>query len=114
MLMLALRRNLLAYREDVQRGKWHLSKQFCLLTHELHDIKGSTLGIIGYGSIGKAMASLGQSLGMPVLISEHKNAPIIREGRPSFAETLRQSDVVTLHCPLTDETRDMIGRSELE
>jgi len=114
MLILALRRNLLAYREDVRRGKWQLSKQFCLLTHELHDIAGSTLGIVGFGSIGKAMARLGESVGMRLLIGEHKNASVIREGRTSFDEVLRQSDVISLHCPLTDETRDMIGRVEFE
>ena len=70
MMMLALRRNLLAYRADVQNGLWQQSKQFCLLTHELHDINGSTLGIIGYGSIGKAMARLAGSIGMRVLVSE--------------------------------------------
>ena len=112
MMILALRRNLLAYREDVQGGKWNLSKQFCLLTHPLHDINKSTLGIIGHGAIGKAMARLGTSIGMNVLISEHKNGKAIREGRTSFEETLRQSDVVSLHCPLTEETRDMLGRVE--
>jgi glycerate dehydrogenase len=112
MMMLALRRNLLAYREDVQDGKWQQSKQFCLLTHELHDINQSTLGIIGHGSIGKAMARLGESVGMRVLISEHKNAAAIRAGRTPFEDTLRQSDVVSLHCPLTYETRDMLGRAE--
>jgi glycerate dehydrogenase len=114
MLVLALRRNLLAYRADVQNGLWQQSKQFCLLTHELHDISGSTLGIIGYGSIGKAMARLGESLGMRVLISEHKNANATRPGRTSFADTLRQSDVISLHCPLTNETRDLFRRAEFE
>lgn len=112
MMILALRRNLLAYRKDVQNGEWSLSKQFCLLTHPLHDINKSTLGIVGYGAIGKAMARLGKSIGMNVLISEHKNAKTIRQGRTSFAETLRQSDVVSLHCPLTEETRDMLGQVE--
>jgi glycerate dehydrogenase len=114
MMILALRRNLLAYRADVQDGLWQQSKQFCLLTHELHDISRSTLGIIGYGSIGKAMARLGESLGMRVLISEHKHVQAIREGRTSFEDTLRQSDVISLHCPLTDETRDLFGRAEFE
>ena len=114
MMILALRRNLLAYRADVQAGLWNQSKQFCLLTHELHDIRNSTLGIVGYGAIGKAMAGLGESIGMRVLISEHKNAAKIREGRSSFEETLRQSDVLTLHCPLTDETRDLIGSAEFQ
>ncbi len=93
MLILALRRNLLAYREDVQERKWQLSKQFCLLTHELHDIKGSTLGIVGYGSIGRSVARLAQALGMRVLIAEHKNAESIRDGRELFAEALRQSEI---------------------
>ncbi len=114
MMILALRRNLLAYRADVQNGLWQQSKQFCLLTHELHDINGSTLGIIGYGSIGKAMARVGESLGMRVLISEHKHAKAIRAGRTPFEETLRQSDVVSLHCPLTEATRDMFHRTEFE
>ena len=112
MMILALRRNLLAYREDVQSGKWNLSKQFCLLTHSLHDINKSTLGIVGHGAIGNAMGRLGKSIGMNVLISEHKNAKAIRESRTSFEDTLRQSDVVSLHCPLTEQTRDLIGRAE--
>jgi len=113
MMILALRRNLLAYRHDVQTGMWNLSNQFCLLTHPLHDIKESTLGIIGYGSIGKAMARLGEAVGMKVLISEHQNALAIREGRTSFEDTLRQSDVVSLHCPLTEATSELIGRAQL-
>ncbi|HKO35561.1 MAG TPA: D-2-hydroxyacid dehydrogenase [Pyrinomonadaceae bacterium] len=114
MLILALRRNLLLYRQDVQSRKWQQSKQFCLLSYPLNDIKGSTIGIIGYGSIGRSMAQLGESVGMKVLIAEHKNAKSIRAGRTAFDEVLAQSDVVTLHCPLTDETRDMFGRREFE
>lgn len=114
MLILALRRNLFPYRGDVREGKWQESKQFCLLTRELHDITGSTLGVIGYGSIGKAMVRLGQAVGMRVLISEHKNAETIRDGRVSFRQVLEQSDVITLHCPLTAETQNMIGRAEFE
>src|ERR1044072_5396934 len=114
MMILALRRNLIAYRLDVQKGLWNTSKQFCLLTHELHDIRDSTLGVIGYGAIGKSMAQLGRAVGMRVLISEHKDAETLRAGRTSFADTLSQSDVVTLHCPLTDQTRDLIGLREFQ
>jgi glycerate dehydrogenase len=112
MLILALRRNLFAYRRDVQGGLWNRSKQFCLLTHELHDIKDSTFGIIGYGSIGKAMARLVESVGMRVLIAERREAVEMRAGRTRFAET-PLSDVVGLHCPLSDETH-LIGASELK
>jgi len=114
MLILALRRNLLAYRHDVREGNWQHSKQFCLLTHPLQDINDSTIGIVGYGAIGKSMARLAEAVGMKVLISEHQNARNVRAGRTEFAEMLQQSDIVTLHCPLTDDTRDMFGRSEFE
>lgn len=114
MLILALRRNLLGYRQDVQSGLWQHSKQFCLLTRPLHDVKGSTIGIVGYGSIGRAMAHLAESVGMKVLIAEHKSARAVRPGRILFSEVLNRSDVVTLHCPLTDETREMFGRTEFE
>lgn len=114
MLILALRRNLLAYRRDVREGKWQQSKQFCLLTHPLHDIKGSAIGIVGYGSIGRSMARLAAAAGMNVLISEHKQASSVRAGRTPFVDLLQQSDIITLHCPLTDETRDMFGRPEFE
>ncbi|HSQ25455.1 MAG TPA: D-2-hydroxyacid dehydrogenase [Pyrinomonadaceae bacterium] len=114
MMILALRRNLVAYRRDVQRGLWNQSKQFCLPTHELHDIKDSTFGIIGYGSIGEAMARLAEAVGMRVLISERRNAVETREGRTGFEDTLRASDVVSLHCPLNDETRGLIGAAELK
>ena len=113
MMILALRRNLLTYRRDVQHGLWQQAKQFCLLGDRLHDIRGSALGIIGYGSIGRAMARLAKSVGMKILIAERRQASTIRPGRASFDDTLRQSDVVTLHCPLTDETRDMFGAAEL-
>lgn len=114
MMMLALRRNLIAYRDDVRRGLWNQSKQFCLLAHELHDIRSTTLGIIGYGAIGRSMAQLAEGVGMRVLIAERKDALEIRFGRTEFAEVIRQSDVISLHCPLTDETRDLFGRAEFE
>jgi glycerate dehydrogenase len=112
MLILALRRNLLAYRADVREGKWQESKQFCLLTHPLNDIKGSTLGIVGQGAIGKSMAQLAAAVGMNALLAEHKNANDIRPGRTNFKDVLKQSDVITLHCPLTEETRGMFGHEE--
>jgi glycerate dehydrogenase len=113
-LILVLRRNLFNYREDVKRGAWEKASGFCLLTHTIRDLHASTLGIIGYGALGQALEKLALCFGMRVLISEHKNARKIREGRTSFEETLRQSDVVTLHCPLNEETRGLIGRAEFE
>jgi glycerate dehydrogenase len=114
MLMLALRRNLLSYREDVRHGAWAKASGFCLLNHTIRDLSGSRLGIIGYGALGRAVEKLALAFGMYVLRSEHKHARTIREGRTAFEETLRTSDIISLHCPLNDETRGMISRVELE
>ncbi|HMF57468.1 MAG TPA: D-2-hydroxyacid dehydrogenase [Pyrinomonadaceae bacterium] len=114
MLILALRRQLTGYREDVRRGMWQQSAQFCLHTHAIHDIDQSTLGIIGYGALGQAVERLARAVGMRVLVAERKHAQTIREGRADFEEILRSCDVVTLHCPLTAETRNLIGAIELE
>ena len=72
----------------------------------------STIGIIGYGAIGKSMARLAEAVGMNVLLAEYKNARDVRPGRTSFVDVLKQSDIVTLHCPLTEDTRNLFGREE--
>jgi glycerate dehydrogenase len=113
-LIFALRRNLIAYREDVIRGEWQHAQQFCLLDHAINDVRGSTIGIVGYGALGKATESLARAVGMEVLVAERKGAGVVREGRTSFAEVLRRSDVLSLHCPLTDGTRNLISAAELK
>jgi glycerate dehydrogenase len=114
MLMLALRRNLVAYIQDVRDSKWQQAKQFCLLNHTINDLHGSTMGIIGYGSLGKAVAALAESVGMRVLVAERKHATKTRQGCADFEEVLRLSDVLTLHCPLTEETRNLIDAEEFQ
>jgi glycerate dehydrogenase len=106
MLMLALRRNLMAYRDDVKAGRWHEAKQFCLLDHPIGDLRGATLGIVGFGTLGKSMAQLGRAVGMEVIVA-------VRDDRAGFEEVLRRSDVLSLHCPLTEETKNLIGADEL-
>ncbi len=113
MLMLALRRNLIAYRNDVKAGRWHDAKQFCLLDHPIGDLRGAKLGIVGFGTLGKSTAQLGHAVGMQVIVAEHKNATTVRDGRVEFQEVLRRSDVLSLHCPLTEETKNLIGADEL-
>jgi glycerate dehydrogenase len=113
MLMLALRRNLLNYQRDVRAGSWQRAEGFCLLTHPIRDLHGSTLGIIGYGALGRAVEGLARAFQMHTLIAEHKNAPHTREGRTPFAEVLSASDIITLHTPLNDKTRHLIGAAEL-
>src|SRR5918993_4268430 len=112
-LTLALRRNLFAYREDVRRGRWARAGQFCLLTHPIRDLGASTLGVVGYGALGQAVAALMRAVGMRVLVAERGGAATVREGRTPFAEVLRESDVLTLHVPLNEETRGLVGRAQL-
>lgn len=113
MMALALSRNLLGYREDVRAGLWHRSEQFCLQSRVIRDLHGSTLGIVGYGTLGHGVERLARAFGMEVLISERKGAGELREGRTPFVEVMRRADVLTLHVPLNAETRDMIGHEEL-
>ena len=114
LLMLALRRNHIAYTRDVSEGKWQEARQFCLLDHPVHDLHGSTIGIIGYGFLGRAVAALAQAVGMKVLLAEHKAITELRNARVAFSDVLERSDVVTLHCPLTDDTRNLIDRPEFQ
>jgi glycerate dehydrogenase len=113
MLMLALRRNLIAYRADVKAGRWQEARQFCLLDHPIGDLNDAALGIVGFGRLGKSMAQLGRAIGMEVIVAEHKNATVVRPDRISFKDVLRRSNVISLHCPLNEETQDLIGEGEL-
>ena len=107
--MFALRRNLVAYVQDVRAGVWNEARQFCFFPHPIRDVAGSTLGIVGFGAIGKAIGVRAEALGMRVLAFDV--AP--QEGLVDLDTILRESDVITLHVPLTDQTRNLIGANEL-
>jgi glycerate dehydrogenase len=108
-MILCLRRNLLAYREDVQAGVWEKSDQFCFFTHDIGDLHGATLGIIGEGALGQGTAAIARAFGMRVLFADHAppKAPGV-EFTP-MDDVLAQSDVISIHCPLTPATRNVIG-----
>ena len=112
-LILALRRSLVAYRDDVARGLWHKSEQFCLSGHPIRDLHGSTIGIFGEGAIGQGVAQIARGFGMRVLFADH--APPKADGvQFTHVDTvLRESDVITLHLPLAPQTRNLIGAREL-
>ncbi|MFM2130698.1 MAG: hypothetical protein RL477_2244 [Pseudomonadota bacterium] len=111
-LMLALRRSLPAYSRSVAAGAWQKAGQFCYFDHPIHDMAGSTLAIIGAGSIGGALARLAQGFSMNVLRVERKGAKTTRPGYAEFDAALAAADIVSLHCPLTDATRGLIGARE--
>ena len=111
-LILALRRSVVAYRDSVARGRWQEAGQFCYFDYPVRDLAGSTLGVIGDGSIGQAVAELGKAFGMRTLFSAYKGTTGMGPLYTPFEELLRISDVITLHAPLMPSTRDMIGRAE--
>jgi glycerate dehydrogenase len=112
MLMLALRRNLLGWREDVRAGLWEKAGQFCLFTRPINDLHGSTLGLVGHGTLGNGVRKLAEAFGMKVLVSERKGDATPRAGHTPFDSVLREADVISLHTPLTPQTRHMIGARE--
>jgi glycerate dehydrogenase len=111
-LILALRRALVGYRQDVIDGEWQKSGQFCFFTHPVRDLAGSALGIIGEGAIGQSVARLGQAFGMRTLFAAHKGVSGLGPLYTPFDEVLETSDVITLHSPLMPSTRHMIGMTE--
>lgn len=112
MLLLALRRNLIGWREDVRDGLWQKSDQFCLFTRPINDLYGSTLGLVGQGTLGNGVRKIAEAFGMKVLVAEHKNASTVRDGYAVFDTVLKEADVISLHIPLTPETRHLISTRE--
>ncbi len=112
-MVLALRRNLFAYRDAVQGGRWQQVDQFCFFDYPIGDLAGATMGIVGEGSIGQGTARIARGFGMKVLFADH--APPRAEGVEfvAFRTVLEQSDVISLHCPMSTDTRGMIGEGEL-
>jgi glycerate dehydrogenase len=112
MLLLALTTRFNEVTSAVRRGEWSGSRFFCLLDYPVRELAGKTLGIIGYGDLGKAVAGVAEAFGMRVLLAK-RNSNDDRPGRIALQDLLPQVDVLSLHCPLTAETRGIIGADEL-
>jgi glycerate dehydrogenase len=112
-MLLALRRQIMHYHQAVLNGDWPRSPIFTLNDREMVDLAGSTLGIIGAGTLGQAVTRLGEAFGMRVWPAERRDAEVIRAGYTPFDEVLRHSDVISLHVPLNANTRHLIGHAEL-
>lgn len=111
-LILALRRNLIRYRQKVQEGYWQQTGQFCFTDFPIDNLAGQTLGIIGAGDLGQHVAALAKAFGMKVRFAGRKGQqPAL--GKVDFNEVIRNSDVLVVTCPLNDETRDLIAEPEL-
>lgn len=112
MLLLALATNLPAYQNDINAGRWQQASQFCLLDHPIMELHGKVLGLLGHGELGGAVAKLAEAFGMRVVLGQVPGRPA-RTDRVPLDELLPQVDVLTLHCPLTEHTRNMIDAPQL-
>lgn len=113
MLMLNLSRHFIEYHQLVRNGRWQKSTHFCPLDFGIEELSGKILGIVGFGELGRAVAEMAKAFGMEVLIAEHKGSPA-RTGRLAFDQVICQADFLTLHCPLLEETRNLISLREFE
>ncbi len=117
-VMLSLSMRLGKYRRAVMRGEWQQSPHFCMLDYPIHELAGKTLGIVGYGELGQAVARVAEAFGMQVLIGQRPGSDLNQTVRAETTrlplhELLPQVDVLSLHCPLTPETHNLIGAKEL-
>jgi glycerate dehydrogenase len=111
-LILALSSRLLDYSEAVRNGAWQRSTKFCLLDYPIEEVAGRKLGIIGYGTLGKAVAAVAPALGMQVLVARSVTGRM-ETGRLALDDLLSQADIISLHLPLTVQTSNLIGIREL-
>ncbi len=112
MLMLTLATSVIQYDHAVKQGEWNKSPIFCLLDFPIVELAGKTLGILGYGELGQAVAKLAEAFGMKIIVGALPNRST--GNRVALSELLPQVDFLSLHCPLTEETRDLIDNKAIE
>ena len=110
--LLNLAHNLDAYATEVRQGAWQEADNFCMLTHPIRELSAMTLGIIGYGELGRGVANIARAFNMDVIVAARPGTDDIPDGRVSMDELLRRADAITLHCPLGDATRKLFGAAE--
>jgi glycerate dehydrogenase len=111
-LILALSRRLIDYHRAVRGGRWIQAEQFCLLDYPLWELAGRTIGIVGYGALGRGVARMAEAFGMRVMVAERAGGPK-QPARIPLDRLLSEVDVLTLHCPLTPATCGLIGTEAL-
>lgn len=108
MLMLTAMRAGRHYHTQAVDGTWQADGKFCLLDTPILDLAGRTLGIVGRGAIGQKVGQIATAFGMTVLYADRQGATP-REGYADFDEVLERANVISLHCPLTDDTHHLIN-----
>jgi len=112
-LLTALNTSLLDYRKDIVGGRWQQHDQFCFMDHPIRELSGMVMGIVGYGELGRGVASVAEAFGMQVLVAQRPGSGQPAADRLALDTLLPRVDVLTLHCPLTPETENLLGRREL-
>jgi glycerate dehydrogenase len=114
-LILELTNRVGHHSQTVTDGKWSASKDFCYWDYPLVELEGITLGIVGYGGIGKAVARIGLAFGMNILIYNRSVPPDLPDGitYSDLDNLIHSSDIISLHCPLTPQTKGMINKESL-
>ncbi len=113
-LILALSTQLLPYQKLTKSGDWSRSGQFSSLEFPIQELAGKTLGLVGYGSLAKGVEKLALAFGMNILITQRAGTQKKIEGRLPLEELLPQADVISIHCPLTPETKHLLGEKEFQ
>ncbi|WP_198334447.1 D-2-hydroxyacid dehydrogenase [Psychrobacter namhaensis] len=113
MLMLTAMRAGMHYHQKVADGTWRANGNFCLLDIPLIDLEDKTLGVIGVGTIGKRVTEIARAFGMTVLWAEHQGCEPRSDDYTAFEEVLARADVISLHCPLNEQTQHLINKDTL-
>ena len=113
-LLLTLTHNLHRYTAAVRDGAWQESRDFCMLTYPVRELSTMTMGIVGFGELGGGVARKAHDFDMEVIVSARRGASTVDPDRVSFDELLERSDVISLHCPLNDQTRNLFGAKVFE
>ena len=111
-LILALTTKLPQYLDAIEKGAWQRHPHFCFFDYPIRELRGRVLGIVGYGALGKGVANIATAFGMEVKICQRPGGGAHPDRIP-LHELLPQIDILSLHCPLTDATRGLIGKEEL-
>jgi glycerate dehydrogenase len=111
--LLMLSHSLNRYDVSVKAGDWQKAGQFCMLNYPIRQLSGMTLGIVGYGSLGQGVAAAAHTFGMRVIVAARPGATDLPIDRVAFDELLAISDVISLHCPLTGDTRNLFDETTI-
>jgi glycerate dehydrogenase len=113
-VLLSLNHSIGRYNISVRAGNWQKASDFCMLEFPLRELSAMTIGIVGHGELGRGVEKIARQFGMSVLVARRLGQdPAVEDGRTGLRELLQQSDVVSLHCPLTDKNQGLISAAEL-